>query len=110
VKEKGGYLCVGKTVDVLRTHCQVGVNYWDGLDAFAAFNALLPGNVELIAEYDPAFNGKDEALKKRGFLNFGIGWTFAEKVRMVVGLRDILGNRKETRLNRTFEISINERF
>jgi hypothetical protein len=108
VKEKGGYLCVGKTVDAIRTHCQVGINYWGGLDAFAALNALLPGNVELIAEYDPAFN--DATDRNRGFLNFGIGWTFAEKVRMVVGLRDILGNREETRLNRTFEISINERF
>jgi len=108
VREKGGYLCVGKTVDVIRTHCQVGINYWKGLDAFAALNALLPGNVELIAEYDPAFN--DHTDEGRGYLNFGIGWTFAEKVRMVVGLRDILGNRDETRLNRVFELSLNERF
>jgi len=110
VREKGGYLCVGKTVDVIRTHCQVGVNYWNGLDAFAALNALLPGNVELIAEYDPAFNDRREGQKNPGFLNFGIGWTFAEKVRMVLGLRDVLGNRDNTRLNRVLEISLNERF
>ena len=108
VREKGGYLCVGKTMDVIRTHCQLGVNYWNGLDGFLALNALLPGNVELIAEYDPALNDKTDA--NRGFLNFGIGWTFAEKVRMVLGLRDILGNRDDTRLNRVFEISFNERF
>ena len=108
VREKGGYLCVGKTMDVIRTHCQLGVNYWKGFDGFVALNALLPGNVELIAEYDPAFN--DTTTLKHGFLNFGIGWTFAERVRMVLGLRDVLGNRTETKLNRVLEISLNERF
>jgi hypothetical protein len=107
VKEKGGYLCVGKTVDAIRTHCQLGVNYWDGFDGFLALNALLPGNVELIAEYDPALNNKTD--KNRGFLNFGIGWTIADRVRMVLGLRDILGNKSDTRLNRTLDISLNER-
>jgi len=29
---------------------------------------------------------------------------------MVVGLRDVLGNREETRLNRVLEISLNDRF
>lgn len=108
VKEKGGYLCVGKTVDAVRTHLQFGVNYWDGLDAFVALNALLPGNVELIAEYDPALNDRTDT--NRGFLNFGIGWTFADRVRMVVGLRDVLGNKSGTRLNRTLDISLNDRF
>ena len=108
VKERGGYLCVGKTLDAMRTHCQFGVNYWDGLDGFVALNALLPGNVELIAEYDPALNDTMDA--NRGFLNFGIGWTFADRVRMVVGLRDVLGNRSDTKLNRTLDISLNDRF
>ncbi len=108
VKERGGYLCVGKTLDAMRTHCQFGVNYWDGLDGFVALNALLPGNVELIAEYDPALNDKTDA--DRGFLNFGIGWTFADRVRMVVGLRDVLANRSDTKLNRTLDISLNDRF
>jgi hypothetical protein len=108
VREKGGYLCVGKTVDAIRTHCQVGLNYWKGFDGFAALNTLLPGNVELIAEYDPAFN--DTTDRNRGFLNFGIGWTFAERIRMVLGLRDVLGNVEGHGLNRTLEISLNERF
>ena len=116
VREKGVYLCAGKTIDAIRTHCQLGLNYWKstgsgtGFDGFAALNTLLPGNAELIAEYDPAFNDHDEGLKHRGFLNFGIGWTFAEKIRMVVALRDVLGNLDETRLNRTLELSINEHF
>jgi len=110
VREKGGYLCVGKTVDAIRTHCQLGVSYWKGFDGFVALNALLPGDVELIAEYDPAFNDRREEQKNPGFLNFGIGWTFAERIRMVLGLRDALGNRAETKLNRVLEISLNERF
>jgi hypothetical protein len=116
VREKGGYLCVGKTLDAIRTHCQLGLNYWKstgygtGFDGFAALNALLPGNVELIAEYDPAFNDHDQELKHRGFLNFGIGWTFDERIRMVLGLRDVLGNLEATHLNRTLDISLNDRF
>jgi hypothetical protein len=110
VREKGGYLCVGKTVDAIRTHCQLGVNYWNGFDGFIALNLLLPGNVELIAEYDPALSDHGDELKRVGFLNFGVGWTFAERIRMVLGLRDVLGNRAETHLNRVLEISLNERF
>lgn len=109
VREKGGYLCVGKTVDAIRTHCQVGINYWNGVDGFVALNALLPGNVELIAEYDPALNDRRDGQKNPGFLNFGIGWTFADRVRMVLGLRDVLGNRSDTRPDRILEISLIER-
>lgn len=111
VREKGGYLCAGKTIDVIRTHCQLGVNYWGGFDGFLALNALLPGSVELMLEYDPAFNDPNEERRPHtGFLNFGVGWTIAERVRMVLGLRDILGYKSETRLNRILEISYNERF
>ena len=111
VREKGGYLCAGKTIDVIRTHCQLGFNYWGGFDAWLALNALLPGQVELMLEYDPAFNDPSEARRHHtGLLNFGVGWTIADKVRMVLGLRDILGYKSETRLNRILEISYNERF
>jgi hypothetical protein len=111
VREKGGYLCAGKTIDVVRTHCQLGVNYWGGFDGFLALNALLPGSIELMLEYDPALNDPNEARRPHtGFLNFGVGWTIADKVRMVLGLRDILGYKSETRLNRILEISYNERF
>jgi hypothetical protein len=110
VREKGGYVCAGKTIDVIRTHCQLGVNYWGGFDGFLALNALIPGNVELMLEYDPAFNDpNEEGRPHTGFLNFGVGWTIAERVRMVLGLRDILGYKSETRLNRILEISYNER-
>jgi len=110
VKEKGGYLCLGKTLDAIRTHGQLGVNYWQGFNGFVACNALLPGNMELIAEYDPGFNNRSPDLKKRGFLNLGLGWTFADKIRLVLGLRDLLGNVTDNRLNRTLELSLNERF
>ncbi|MEO0078304.1 MAG: hypothetical protein ABIK86_04805 [candidate division WOR-3 bacterium] len=108
VREKGGYLCVGKTIDVSRTYCVLGANYWHGFNGFVAVNQLLPGNVEIIAEYDAAIN--DRTDKNRGFLNFGLAWTFGEKMRLCAGLRDVLGNRDETRLNRVFELAINNSF
>jgi hypothetical protein len=111
VREKGGYLCAGKTIDVIRTHCQLGVNYWDGFDGFLALNTLLPGSVELMLEYDPAFNDHIENRGLRpGYVNFGVGVTIAEKVRMVLGLRDIFGYKTATRLNRVLEVSINDSF
>jgi hypothetical protein len=108
VREKGGYLCVGKTIDASRTFCQLGVNYWQGTDGFLAVNQLFPGNVEAIVEYDPALNQHIEHNK--GFLNFGLAWTFNEKLRLAAALRDILRNRPETKLDRVLELSINEHF
>jgi len=111
VREKGGYLCAGKTADAIRTHCQLGLNYWGGFDGFLALNTLLPGKVELMLEYDPAFNDHIENRGLRpGYVNFGVGVTIAEKVRMVFGLRDIFGYKTATRLNRVLEVSVNDRF
>jgi hypothetical protein len=109
---RGGYLCAGKTIAPIRTFVQVGVSYWSTMDAFVVANCLLPGNVELIAEYDPALNDRRDIddYWRGGLLNFGVGWTFAEKVRLVLGLRDIIGNRPETHLSRILEISINDHF
>ncbi len=111
VREKGGYLCAGKTIDVISTHCQLGVNYWQGFDGFLALNTLLPGSVELMLEYDPALNDTAELGRRHtGFLNFGVGWTVADKVRLVFALRDILGYKAETNFDRVVEISINDQF
>ena len=111
VREKGGYLCAGKTVDVIRTHCQLGINYWEGFDAFLAFNTLLPNSIELMLEYDPALNDiKAERGLHPGYFNFGVGWTVAQKIRLVLGLRDIFGYKDQTRLNRVFEFSLHDRF
>jgi hypothetical protein len=109
VRPRGGYLCVGKTITPIQTFVQVGGSYWAGFDGFVVANALLPGNVELILEYDPALNDM-QGEWRGGLLNGGIGWTFAEKVRLVLALRDVIGNRPETKLNRTLELSINDHF
>lgn len=111
VKEKGGYLAVGKTVEISRTYCQLGLNWWQGFNGFIAVNQLLPGAVELIGEYDPAPNDLPEGKEWRGgWLNFGIAWTFQERMRLGFALRDVLGNNERTRLNRVFNISFQERF
>lgn len=108
VREKGGYLCLGKTIDASRTYIQLGANYWDGMDGFVAINQLLPGSLEAMLEYDPALN--DEGDSGRGFLNFGLAWTFNERLRIGIALRDILGNRDQTNLNRVFDLSFTEHF
>jgi hypothetical protein len=108
VREKGAYLCAGKTIDASRTYIELGANYWQGFDGFVAVNQLLPGGIEVVAEYDPAFN--DGTDRGRGFLNVGLAWTFAGKVRLGFSLRDILGNKPQTELNRTFSISLVDHF
>jgi hypothetical protein len=107
VSEKGPYLCVGKTIGSWRTYAEMGLNYWNGLDCFLVLNQSLPGAVELVLEYDPAFNDKSQ---QNGFLNAGVGWTLAERVRVGLALRDILGARDETRLNRVFDVSFVQHF
>ncbi|MGQ9678981.1 MAG: hypothetical protein ACUVUD_06870 [bacterium] len=111
VLEKGVYLALGKTVDVSRTYCELGVNWWQGFNSFLVVNQLLPGGVELILEHDPALNDLPTNNRWRGgWLNAGVAWTFQERVRLGFALRDILGNKEITRLNRIFWVSIQEHF
>ncbi|MEO0081379.1 MAG: hypothetical protein ABIL25_03675 [candidate division WOR-3 bacterium] len=109
VYPKGGYVCLGKTVEPTRTYVEIGVNYWRRVSGFAVVNQLLPGGFEVIAEYDLAVN--DSRLEhRRGYLNLGLGWTFNEQVRFGIGLRDVLGSRSDMKLNRVVDISFQNRF
>ncbi len=111
VQEKGVYLAVGKTIEASRTYAELGVNWWQGFNGFLVLNQLLPGNVEVIAEYDPALNDLPRENRWHGgWLNLGIYWTFQERVRLGVSVRDILGNNSATRRNRVLDLSINEHF
>lgn len=103
----GGYLGFGKTVEVSRTYLQLGVNYWDGVSGFAVINQLLPGGFEAILEYDAALN--DEERENLGYLNFGMGWTFGDKVRFCVGVRDLLGP-GDNQFNRIVDLSFHDLF
>lgn len=117
VREKGGYLCIGKTVDVSRTYGFVGFNYWFGANGFIGVNQLLPGGVEVMLEYDPALNDMyegEELTRGRGFLNCGISWTFNGQVRFGVAVRDLLDNQpgddSNARMNRVIDIAFRNRF
>ncbi len=109
VYPKGGYVCIGKTVEPTRTYCQLGLNYWHSVNGFAVVNQLLPGGFEFIVEYDLGAN--DERLETSvGYLNFGLAWTFNEQMRFGIGLRDVLGNQDVTRLNRVIDLSFHDLF
>lgn len=108
VKEKGVYLALGKSIEASRTYCELGLNWWQGFNGFLVVNQLLPGDVELVVEYDPALPAENRW--RGGWLNTGIAWTFQERVRLGFALRDIFGNNEQTRMNRVFWVSIQEHF
>ncbi len=111
VFEKGVYLAIGKTIEPTKTYCELGLNWWQGFNGFFAVNQVLPGNLEIIAEYDPGLNDLPAQGKWRGgWLNFGVSWTFVNRVRLGFALRDILGNNEASRLNRVIDLSFHERF
>ncbi len=110
VYPKGGYGCLGKTVEPTRTYVQAGVSYWRKVNGFAVVNQLLPGGFEFIIEYDLGANDERAETKGRGFLNLGLAWTFNEQMRFGVGVRDVLGNRDASRLNRVIDLSFHDLF
>ena len=107
---KGGYVCLGKTVEVSRTYFQFGANYWRKANGFVVVNQLLPGAFEFIVEYDLGANDDQLELEGRGYLNTGMAWTFNEQLRFGIAVRDILGNRKTNQLNRVIDLSFHDLF
>lgn len=107
---KGGYVCLGKTIEPTRTYVELGTSYWRKVNGFAVLNQALPGSFELILEYDLGLNDERDELKRRGYLNAGLGWTFNEQLRFSIGVRDILGNRAQNRFNRVVDLSIHDLF
>ncbi|MFO7675865.1 MAG: hypothetical protein R6X12_06085 [bacterium] len=105
---RGGFLAIGKTIEPTRTYFQGAVNYWDGVSGSAALSQYLPGGFDVVVEYDLALNdGRDRG---RGYLNAGLAWTFNEQFRFGLAVRDILGNRDGSRLNRVLDISFHDLF
>lgn len=121
VRPKGIYLVSGKTFGIVETYLAIGINYplginyWvgtkrhrHGISGFMTLNQPLTDNWELILEYD--LNISDPRDRNRGFLNCGIAWTFNENLRLQIGLKDILSNRKDSGLSRIMNISYRESF
>ena len=105
---KGGYACLGKTIEPTQTYLEVGVNYWREVDGFAVINQWLPGGFEVVVEYDLGAN--DDSDDGVGYLNAGLAWTFNRQIRFGVSVRDILGNRDANRLNRVIDLSFQDLF
>jgi len=107
---KGGYGCLGKTIEPTRTYLQAGVSYWRKVNGFAVLDQLLPGGFEFIAEYDLGANDDRAGTEGIGFLNLGVAWTFNEQLRFGVAVRDLLGNRSDTKPDRVIDLSFNDLF
>jgi len=110
VLPKGGYATLGKTITPTNTYVQLGVNYWRKVSGFAVVNQALPANFEVIVEYDLGLNDDRPGIERRGYLNVGVGWVFNDQVRFALGLRDVLGNRDATKLNRVIDLSFRNHF
>lgn len=110
VYPRGMYLCLGKTLSPTNTYVQITGNYWRRCSGSLAVNQNLLNGLEAILEYDLALTDRRPELNRRGYLNFGLGWTIAEKLRLTAGLLDLLGNRTETRFSRILDLSFRSHF
>ncbi len=105
-KAKGFYGVVGKNFSInplgeFGAHFGVNTNPMveddEGIiDLFTAVDYRMTQQISLIAEYSPGFNDQkgDSTGIGRGYLNFGIRWTFAERLAIDLHLRDILINQE----------------
>ncbi len=111
IKSKGFYLVISKNYFVsggqlgtMGTH--LGVNYnvteRDGvpggddiLNLFFGFDKSLIRDVNLLVEYDFAFNDNDgDNTRDKGYLNIGLRWTFSNELHLELDFKDILNNVK----------------
>ena len=132
IKSRGLYLVISKnyfvsggTLGTLGLH--IGVNYNvtekegvpdndDIVNIYAGFDKSLIRNVNLLVEYDFAFNDNhydSDTFKtsNKGYLNLGLRWTFSNDLHLEVNFKDILNNKKEeVNANRELRIIYNTAF
>ncbi len=109
-RSKGVFLALGKTVGTegYQTSGAVGINYCfeqpKGVSGFAGIEQHFLSNFSLLADYDLGLNDPDS--HKRGFLNCGLRWVFAQALILEFGLRDLLGNSStpDNQFNRVVKI------
>ena len=117
VKSKGFYLVMSKNYYVSEGQFGTlgfhwGVNYCvtekddysgdDNMNMFVGFDKSIVPNVNLLCEYDFAWNDNsknapDDVKKKgNGYLNLGLRWSFDDTLHLEFDMKDILKNTGET--------------
>jgi hypothetical protein len=127
VKSKGFYLVISKNYFVsggelgtLGVH--FGTNYCvteeavkgdDNVNVFFGFDKSLVKDLNLLVEYDLAFNDDSDSspTRKRGYLNMGLRWSFNNELHLEADFKDILRNLKKTDgLSRELRVIYNTSF
>ncbi len=126
IKSKGFYAMASKNYIFLgRLGFHAGLNYsmerrddQKVVDFFGGVEKGLSPELALVADYDFAFNDNQEdslfGENKGGYLNAGVRWTYAEKLAIEFGMKNLLRNGPEGsdwgRIGRTFKILYTDRF
>jgi hypothetical protein len=105
VKAKGFFLTAGKNfilgnMGLLGLHAGVNLNGIEndddqGLNLWIAADKQINDELAVISEYNFGFDDYKTGLSgKKGFLNLGLRWTFAERLALELDFKDVLKNRK----------------
>lgn len=113
IKSKGFYVVMSKNYYVSEGQFGTlgfhwGVNYCvteedhysgdDNINMFIGFDKSIVPTVNLLCEYDFAWNdnSKEGTNKGNGYLNVGLRWSFENVLHLEFDLKDVLKNSKET--------------
>lgn len=116
IRSKGIFLALGKRLgpDDYRTSGALGANFClenpKGVSGFVGVEQHVLSNLALLADYDLGLGDPD--TRRRGFLNCGVRWVFAQSLALEFDLRDLLGNSKtaDNRFNRIVKIGFEQWF
>lgn len=115
-RSKGLFLALGKSLgpEGYQTSGAVGINYCleqpKGLSGYVGVEQHFLSNFSVLADYDLGVNDPDS--RRRGYLNCGLRWVFAQALILEFGLRDLLGNSSISgnQLNRVVKIGYQQWF
>jgi hypothetical protein len=89
----------------------------DDISFFGGFDITFNNNLTFVGEYQTAFNDNIKGLEDynngrgNGYLNFGIKWTFSEKLELSAIFKDLLNNIRGTNsITRELRITYLEKF
>jgi len=127
IKSKGFFLVLSKNYfvsggDLGTLGLHIGTNYCvteeavpgdDNINAFMGFDKSLMKNMNLLCEYDFAFNDNSDhsPTRDKGYLNIGLRWSFSTELHLELDMKDILRNLKGAdNLSRELRVTYNTTF